>query len=162
MIYIRREHQLFGVVAVVIFLLIAAVNNDYTRVSVRNKVPEWLKHSDPLGAGRDQIHEDDHTKLPHTENPSDYDLYTTITNTTAETTIPGGAHAPGFTVFDRLYLRAGTFYVVTADPSSWPPRRYLIAKPFEKGTGQDLEPTDEVSRAPTEPVQRAYTQLKHF
>ena len=150
MIYIRREQRLFGVVAVIVFLLVAAINSDHARVSVRNEVPQWLKHSDPLGAGRDQLHKDDYTQLPHAENPSNYDLYTTITNTTAETTIPGGAHAPGFTVFDRLYLRAGTLYVVTADPSSWPPRRYLISKPLEKGTGQDLEPTDEVSKAPTE------------
>lgn len=145
MINIRpsREQRLFGGVAVVLFLLVAAINNDHARVLERNKVPQWLRHSDPLGAGRDQLL--DYTQLPHAENPSNSDLYTTITNTTAETMIPGGAHAPGFTVFDRLYLRAGTFYVVTADPSSWPPRRYLIAKPLKKETGQDLEPTDEVS-----------------
>ena len=127
-----------------IFLLVAAINNDHAQVSVRNKVPQWLKHS--------ELHEDDYTQLPHAENPSNHDLYATTTNTTAETMIPGGAHAPDFTVFDRLYLRAGTFYVVTADQSSWPPKRYLIAKPSEKGTGQDLEPTDEVSRAPQSPV----------
>jgi len=144
MIHIRRDQRLFVAVVVVVFLLIAAINNDHVRVSVQSKVPQWRKHSNSTDAGRYQLHED-YIPRPHADLPSYHHFDTTIANTTAETVIPGGAHAPGFTVFDRLYLRAGTFYVVTADPSSWPPRRFLIAKPFEIGTGQDLEPTDEVS-----------------
>ncbi|EDR06835.1 uncharacterized protein LACBIDRAFT_299738 [Laccaria bicolor S238N-H82] len=144
MIYIRRDQRLFVVVAVVVFLLfIAALNNDHVRVSVQNKVPQWLKQSDPAYAGQYQPHEEDYIPRPHADSSPPNHHFDTIANTTAETVIPGGAHAPGFTVFDRLYLRAGIFYVVTADPSSWPPRRYLLAKPFEMGAGKELEPTDE-------------------
>jgi len=145
MIYIRR---VFVVVAVAVFLLlIATINNDHVRVSVQSKVPQWLKHSNSTDAGQYQPHEEDYIPLPHAGSPPIDHFDTTIASTTAETVIPGGAHAPGFTVFDRLYLRAGTFYVVTADPSSWPPRRFLMAKPFEMGSGQASEPTDEVSGA---------------
>ena len=151
MIYIRRDQRQKVVVAVVVFLLlISASSNDHVRVSVQSKVPkvpQWLKHSDRPGAGKYQPHEDDYIQRPHTDSPSNHHFDTTIANTTAETVIPGGAHAPGFTIFDRLYLRAGIFYVVTADPNSWPPRRYLIGKPLEMGPGHQLEPTDEVSRA---------------
>lgn len=148
MIYIRRDQRLLVVVAVVVFLLlIAAINNDHVRVSVKTKVPQWLKHSDSPDAELYQPHEEDYIPLPHANSPSNHHFDTTIANTTAETVIPRGAHAPGFTVFDQLYLRAGIFYVVTADPSSWPPRRLLVAKPVEMGGGHDSEPTDEVSRA---------------
>ncbi|KAF8997469.1 hypothetical protein BDQ17DRAFT_1283867 [Cyathus striatus] len=58
-----------------------------------------------------------------------------------ETTIPVGAHVHGFTVFDHLYVRNGTFYVVTSDVSSFPPRRNLIGRPVEMD--KDFEPTDE-------------------
>ena len=147
MIYIRRDQRLFVVVAVVVFLLlIAASSNDHVPVSVQSKVPkvpQWLKHSNPPDTGRYQPHD---IPLLHAKPPSNHH-FGTIASTTAETVIPGGAHAPGFTIFDRLYLRAGIFYVVTANPSSWPPRRYLIAKPLEVGAGHQLEPTDEVSRA---------------
>ena len=149
MIHIRRDQRLFVVVAVVVFLLlIAAISNDNVRVSVQSKVPkvpQWLKHSDRPYAGQYQPQEDDYIPLLHANPPPNHH-FDTIANTTAETVIPGGAHAPGFTVFDRLYVRAGIFYVVTADPSAWPPRRYLIAKPVEMGAGHESEPTDEVSR----------------
>ena len=150
MIHIRRDQRLFVVIAVVVFLLlIAASSNDHVPVSVQSKVPkvpQWLKHSDRPYAGQYQPQEDDYVPLLHANPPPNHH-FDTIANTTAETVIPGGAHAPGFTVFDRLYLRAGIFYVVTADPSSWPPRRYLIAKPVQMGAGHESEPTDEVSRA---------------
>lgn len=60
--------------------------------------------------------------------------------TTEETVIPSTpipsnpttqqkAHVHGFTVFDKLYLRGGTLYVVTSDPD-FPPRNLLLAKPL--------------------------------
>lgn len=61
------------------------------------------------------------------------------------TTIPDGAHSYGFTIFDNLYLRSGTFYVVTAaDPSEFPSRNALIAAPLEKGSNFDQEADDTV------------------
>ncbi|KAF7349429.1 hypothetical protein MSAN_01732800 [Mycena sanguinolenta] len=62
-----------------------------------------------------------------------------------ETVIPSGAHVHGFTVLDNIYLRDGTFYVVTDDPS-FPPRNRLLSRPVEMkggGGGEDPTPTDE-------------------
>ncbi|KAJ7599181.1 hypothetical protein C8J56DRAFT_916015 [Mycena floridula] len=61
----------------------------------------------------------------------------------AHTTIPGGAHSHGFTLFNELYLRNGTFYILTSDPSVFPEKRALIARPLEVGRKHDLEPTDQ-------------------
>ncbi|KDR72741.1 hypothetical protein GALMADRAFT_73703 [Galerina marginata CBS 339.88] len=59
------------------------------------------------------------------------------------TTIPSGAHIQGFTVLDSLYMRDGTFFVVTADESQFPSRLDMIAKPIIKAEGVDSEPTDQ-------------------
>lgn len=61
------------------------------------------------------------------------------------TTIPPGASSHGFTVLDNLYLRNGTFYIVTSKPSSFPSREHIISRPVELGPGADLQPTDQVS-----------------
>ncbi|KIK62619.1 hypothetical protein GYMLUDRAFT_164784 [Collybiopsis luxurians FD-317 M1] len=55
------------------------------------------------------------------------------------TKIPGGAHSHGFTIFDNLYLRNGTFYVVTTDRESFPTLDALIAAPFDLGSGFDTK-----------------------
>jgi protein O-GlcNAc transferase len=65
------------------------------------------------------------------------------------TTIPPHAHAWGFTVFDHLYLRNGTFYVVTANVSSFPPRTSLISPPVNsKAKKEETLPTDKVRDTP--------------
>ncbi|EAU82121.2 hypothetical protein CC1G_09580 [Coprinopsis cinerea okayama7 len=59
-------------------------------------------------------------------------------------TIPGGqqrAFVDGFSMIDRLYLRNGTFYIVTNDPT-FPPRKALIGKPVALSNGVDSEATD--------------------
>lgn len=60
------------------------------------------------------------------------------------TTIPRGAHSHGFTLFDNLYLRNGTFYVLTPDPLKFPPRRWLLALPLERSKEHSLEPSEQV------------------
>lgn len=67
------------------------------------------------------------------------------TSIPTESTILGVAAVPGFTLFDRLYLRNGTFYVVSSDTTSLPPRRNILAPPVDVGKGHDMEPTDRVS-----------------
>lgn len=59
------------------------------------------------------------------------------------TTIPGGAHSSGFTVFDELFLRNGTLYVHTTEPSSFPPRKAIISRPFRRGENKKADPTDQ-------------------
>ncbi|KAJ7274863.1 hypothetical protein C8J57DRAFT_1177726 [Mycena rebaudengoi] len=59
------------------------------------------------------------------------------------TTIPEEAFVHGFTVLDNIYLCNGTFYVVTADPSTFPPRHRLLSVPLFLGPGVvGFEPTD--------------------
>lgn len=60
-----------------------------------------------------------------------------------ETTIPGHAVAHGFTVLDNVYLRGGTFFIVTKNANAFPERRFIISRPVELGLGID-EPTDKV------------------
>lgn len=67
------------------------------------------------------------------------------TLTSIETTLPGDT-ANGFTVFDRLYLRKGTFFIVTSNASDFPPLRDMIAPGMDIDAGHDLEPTPKVRR----------------
>ncbi|CAK5272741.1 unnamed protein product, partial [Mycena citricolor] len=58
------------------------------------------------------------------------------------TTIPSGAHAHGYTLFDHMYLRNGTFYVVTANRSAFPPIPQLLAPPHLLGEKQKQDAGD--------------------
>ncbi|KAG6813923.1 hypothetical protein H0H92_005772 [Tricholoma furcatifolium] len=58
------------------------------------------------------------------------------------TIIPEGAHSPGFTLLNNLYLRNGTLYVITPDVSKFPPREEMISIPRAFSEGIDLTPTD--------------------
>ncbi|KAJ7430813.1 hypothetical protein B0H11DRAFT_2133920 [Mycena galericulata] len=60
------------------------------------------------------------------------------------TTIPKSAHVQGFTLLDNIYLRNGTFYVVTHDRALFPPRENLLSRPV------DVESEDEVNTEPTD------------
>ncbi|KAF8345464.1 hypothetical protein F5887DRAFT_884888 [Amanita rubescens] len=62
----------------------------------------------------------------------------------AETTSPepDPFRARGFTVLDRLYMKNGTFFVVTSDSSRFPPREHIISRPVDVGVGNDIAPTD--------------------
>ena len=62
-----------------------------------------------------------------------------------ETTLPGGAPAPGFTIFDRLYVWNGTIYAVTSNPRAFPRLRYILSQPKDHNAENDLEPTSRVS-----------------
>lgn len=59
------------------------------------------------------------------------------------TTIPRAAHVSGFTVLDNVYLKNGTFFLLTSNQSFFPPRRELLSRPFDLGT-PNMEATDEV------------------
>ena len=66
------------------------------------------------------------------------------TSTQVETSIPGSEVVTGFALLDRLYLRNGTFFIVTANRSAFPPRRNMIAPGLDMGAGHDTEPSDKV------------------
>ncbi|KAF8224737.1 hypothetical protein L208DRAFT_1425748 [Tricholoma matsutake] len=68
----------------------------------------------------------------------------TSTSTRVVISIPGAELVIGFALLDRLYLRNGTFFIVTETQSAFPPRRNLIAPGMDMGAGHDTEPTDKV------------------
>ncbi|KAF8641810.1 hypothetical protein AX16_009791 [Volvariella volvacea WC 439] len=53
---------------------------------------------------------------------------------------------PGFTMYERMYLLNGTFYIVTSDERKFPPKQHILSKPLEVGHGLDLTPTDQELR----------------
>ncbi|KAG6853187.1 hypothetical protein C0991_006218 [Blastosporella zonata] len=59
------------------------------------------------------------------------------------TLVPEGAHSPGFTLLDNLYLWKGTFYVITSDVSKFPPLANMISVPRPLAENVDLTPTDQ-------------------
>lgn len=63
----------------------------------------------------------------------------------AETNLSTTGHTPGFTIFDHIYLRNKTFYVVTSSPDAFPPLSYIISQPKDKKPGLNIDPTGEVS-----------------
>ena len=60
-----------------------------------------------------------------------------------ETTQPG-SNTHGFNLFDALYLRNGTFYIVTSTPSSFMPRNHIVSRPTPRGEGVGIQATDQV------------------
>ena len=62
-----------------------------------------------------------------------------------ETSLATTAHTPGFTIFDQLFLRNKTFYVVTSSPETFPPISYIISQPSDKKAGLNIDPTGQVS-----------------
>ncbi|KAF8608097.1 hypothetical protein BDV93DRAFT_531287 [Ceratobasidium sp. AG-I] len=94
-----------------------------------------------------------HGALAHTAADSvvaDTDIQWTDGNV-PETSIL--AHAPGWTVFDRLYMLNGTVYVVVSDPSSTPERRMMTSSGYEV-----WNPPEEVAkREPTDKHMRIIT-----
>ena len=56
------------------------------------------------------------------------------------------AHAPGWTILDRLYALDGTLYIVTDDPASLPDRKYIISTALRIANG----PIEAAKRLPTD------------
>jgi len=62
-----------------------------------------------------------------------------------ETVLPLGAHASGFTMYERLYAWNGTLYVVTKDKSKHPDLLHVLSQGKDRGTGENIDPTDKVA-----------------
>ena len=75
------------------------------------------------------------------QSPLDLSVYNASTQ--VETTIPGSEPVTGFTLLDRLYLKNGTFFIVTTNISAFPPRWNMIAPGKDLSSG-NMEPTDKV------------------
>ncbi|KAF8886772.1 hypothetical protein BD779DRAFT_606449 [Infundibulicybe gibba] len=77
----------------------------------------------------------------HEAGPPDESHQADLKEWSNETTIPG-PRTHGFTIFDQLYLRGGVFYVVTSEPTNFPPRGHILSRPIDRTQGADTEPTD--------------------
>lgn len=118
------------------------------------EVPDWRGHKD-LPQDPEEIEDDEDVQRPdtnsHVESASlptpiiDIPTPPSSEEVFNETTIPGGAYIQGLTVLDNLYMRNGTFYILTSNVSQFPSRSDMIAKPLSKAEGINLEPTDQVS-----------------
>lgn len=56
------------------------------------------------------------------------------------------AHAPGWTILDRLYALDNTLYIVTDDPTSVPDKKYMISTALKIVNG----PVEAAKRLPTD------------
>ncbi|KAF9525436.1 hypothetical protein CPB83DRAFT_859558 [Crepidotus variabilis] len=69
---------------------------------------------------------------------------TTITESSLPLQEAGVAHVPGFTYFERLYVWNGTIYAVMSEEKQekFPKLLHVISKGKDKGTGENIDPTD--------------------
>ncbi|KAF9071795.1 hypothetical protein BDP27DRAFT_1446016 [Rhodocollybia butyracea] len=96
----------------------------------------------PLSCAKHPVLVEDMQSLP---GESSFWPTVAVTETSFPTTcLPQGAHVNGFTVFNNLYLRNGTFFVVSLDSSIFPSREAILSAPLDLSAGPErLVPTDE-------------------
>jgi len=110
------------------------------RLSPRRKPVVWLVFLVTVAFLFSRVDRCSHT-IPQSI-PSTFLSPSTPTVST-ETTQPG-SNTHGFNLFDNLYLRNGTFYIVTSTPSSFMPRNHIVSRPIPRGEGVDIQATDQV------------------
>lgn len=66
-------------------------------------------------------------------------------STSSETTLPVNSATPGFTIFDRLYVRNKTLYAVTSNPEAFPSLVYILSQAKDRKNGENIDPTSKVS-----------------
>ncbi|KIM38055.1 hypothetical protein M413DRAFT_448087 [Hebeloma cylindrosporum] len=123
----RRQKIIIALITGSAFLLFFSSSpqliDHVANVSMKVPYSPWAGRVDCKGEGA--FHLQDHSK----------------TEAITETTLPGGAPAPGFTIFDRLYIWNGTMFAVTSNPRAFPQIRYILSQPKEQREGNNLEPT---------------------
>ncbi|KAG6877038.1 hypothetical protein C0993_010866 [Termitomyces sp. T159_Od127] len=102
--------------------------------------PLYEAPSTPTTPGADANPDGDAERLADPGKPNVVDPSTVIGPFTV---IPEGAYSQGFTLFDNLYLRNGTFYVIAQDASRFPPIADMISAPHERGPNIDTTPTSQ-------------------
>lgn len=124
----RPRHVLFAVLVTAgCFILLSSFSFSASNFSPFDRIPESIT-----------------PELADSISPT-YDLSEAVDTPPIPTTnIPGGAHSYGYTIFDNLYLRNGTLYVVTPHRSSFPTLDALIAAPLDMGKDVDLTANDSV------------------
>lgn len=126
---LRRNHALF--LAILLFVFFATVHHQFGAfpISVKSGLSEFESH--PISEPPSQ----QQPSQPTQQQANTFQITTTV---------PRHLHVHGFSLLDNVYLRNGTFFILTSKRSSFPPTRNLISVPLESGQ-DDLEPTDDVS-----------------
>ncbi|KAG6810988.1 hypothetical protein H0H92_009527 [Tricholoma furcatifolium] len=138
MIRVRRDRVTFASISIAIILItILSWKTDSPEAPHRNAAIVTKRPS--LVSPQEVLADDFDAEGPSHKDASAKDLRPAIGPLTI---IPKGAHSPGFTILDNLYLRNGTFYVITPDPSKFPPREDMISVPRGLAERIDLTPTD--------------------
>ncbi|KAI6163429.1 hypothetical protein EDD17DRAFT_496283 [Pisolithus thermaeus] len=124
----KREILLFTVAFVFLVVLFGVFNLRESLSS--NLSAAFFKQAVDLAGDRE-------TWRIHTSWPTDQDVipHTNIV-----------LHAPGWTIFDNLYVMNGTVFVVTDKPETIPPRKLLTSTGIEIKNG----PVMEAARVPTD------------
>ena len=159
---IRRRELRCCLILVFVFVAVAstwvyATDTLDMDMSLPNiEAPEWLRvRPKPIALEETKYEEDVQesntqsdptaTISPTILKPANHLAQVSSQNNVIETTIPRGAYIQGFTVLDNLYMKNGTFFIVTSDAASkFPLRSSMISKPLIKSAGVDIEPTDQV------------------
>ncbi|KAF8960157.1 hypothetical protein BDZ97DRAFT_2040215 [Flammula alnicola] len=159
MVFRRRDQRCCFLVAFVSMVIVLSftVGSQYLEPHLGDislpgiNVPGWLRPDRP-GPISDEFFDEEYIQEPNTKTSTAPKTSSTGTIRPAilgpndvgvETTIPEGAYTQGFTVMDNLYMRDGTFFVLTSDASKFPSRPDMIARPVTKEEGVDLAPTDQ-------------------
>ncbi|KAK1225030.1 hypothetical protein PQX77_012029 [Marasmius sp. AFHP31] len=143
-------------------VLVAELLGDYSQSNIKQVLLKQIKAyrsggnnaNDPDGRCRVDnqtpgmghtcdIEDDDSTGKDRPGQPAAQESNGGLGSVLNPTTIPGGAATHGFTVFDELYLRDGTLYVVTKDRKSFPRLPEILAKPLKMEPGVSLVPTSD-------------------
>ena len=128
--FMRRQPALVGTVVTAFLLLLLATHSDHWRDISARGLPtlQWgalqpgccSNLSSPVTI---QIVENG---LGAQTQPTDLETTTPMVPYVLGSDVPVGAHTWGYNVLDRLYLRNGTFYIVTSNRESVPPKVEII------------------------------------
>lgn len=125
----RREQRhlaLFGaVVAICLFLLLLATHSGEWRISApRLRIFQWPSQSK---YAQESGHTCQKSVGQNSEvRPWEVETSAPMVPNGQNSNTKVGAHTWGFNVLDNLYLRNGTFYIVTSDRDNVPPKEEII------------------------------------
>ncbi|TEB37366.1 hypothetical protein FA13DRAFT_1726446 [Coprinellus micaceus] len=126
----RRQPALVGAVVTACLLLLATNSDHWRSISTRGlptlrwSAPQSELYSNLCGPTSIQNSED--LRLGTRTQPTDLGTTTPSVPYALGSDLKVGAHTWGYSVLDRLYLRNGTFYIVTSDRDSLPTKAEII------------------------------------
>lgn len=139
-LFTRREQRhiaLFGaVVAVCLLVLFSTYSGDWRISTPRLRMLQWSSELGCASGLEDENNGQKTAARPPEIHP--WEVETTAPMVTYRDT-KIGAHTWGFNVLDNIYLRNGTFYIVTNDRDSVPPKEEIIHRLGRLSTHDDQD-----------------------